>query len=181
MWRSLGPLGDLPEDAPKRIAVSFTITDGWYQAPVERIYYARRTAASEPVVLSGRCTHLGCSVRWDRRTNDGFRCPCHGGVFDADGRVVKGPPRMRSSDRPPGSSTARSGCESSSSSGRRQEPAVRKPDAVPPDPATARVAASRFLAEPSRRRRAHRLDDGEASAARRRFPARSARRCSWRS
>lgn len=93
MWRSLGPLGDLPEDAPKRIAVSFTITDGWYQAPVERIYYARRTAASEPVVLSGRCTHLGCSVRWDRRTNDGFRCPCHGGVFDADGRVVKGPPR----------------------------------------------------------------------------------------
>jgi Rieske Fe-S protein len=41
--------------------------------------------------LSATCTHLGCQVRWD---NEGqkFRCPCHGGAYDAHGRVVEGPP-----------------------------------------------------------------------------------------
>jgi Rieske Fe-S protein len=37
------------------------------------------------------CTHLGCLVRWDQSSGE-FRCPCHAAVFDADGRVVSGPP-----------------------------------------------------------------------------------------
>ena len=41
--------------------------------------------------LSGTCTHLGCQVGWDGATNT-FRCPCHGGVYEADGRVASGPP-----------------------------------------------------------------------------------------
>ena len=44
-----------------------------------------------PVALSGRCTHLGCPVRLDDTTG-GFRCPCHAGTFDADGRPTGGPP-----------------------------------------------------------------------------------------
>ncbi len=37
------------------------------------------------------CTHLGCSVRWnaDRRR---FICPCHKGMYDANGQVLFGPP-----------------------------------------------------------------------------------------
>jgi len=38
--------------------------------------------------LSGRCTHLGCTVRED---GDGFVCPCHGSTYDAEGRVTAGP------------------------------------------------------------------------------------------
>ena len=34
------------------------------------------------------CTHLGCVVRQDPR---GFRCSCHGSVFDGQGRALKGP------------------------------------------------------------------------------------------
>ena len=34
------------------------------------------------------CTHLGCIVG---ETADGFQCPCHGSVFDVQGRVVGGP------------------------------------------------------------------------------------------
>jgi nitrite reductase/ring-hydroxylating ferredoxin subunit len=40
--------------------------------------------------FSSRCTHLGCTVR---RTAEGFHCPCHGAIYDADGRVVSGPAR----------------------------------------------------------------------------------------
>ncbi len=41
--------------------------------------------------MSAVCTHLGCTVNPDEKTGEGFRCPCHGSVFDEDGRVLKGP------------------------------------------------------------------------------------------
>lgn len=41
--------------------------------------------------FSAICTHLGCVVRWDDATRR-ILCPCHDGVFGADGSVVSGPP-----------------------------------------------------------------------------------------
>jgi len=41
--------------------------------------------------FSAVCTHLGCLVKWNEARN-AFLCPCHAGVYDADGRVVSGPP-----------------------------------------------------------------------------------------
>ena len=41
--------------------------------------------------LSTVCTHLGCRVGWEEGRQR-FFCPCHLGVFDADGKVVSGPP-----------------------------------------------------------------------------------------
>ena len=38
--------------------------------------------------LSAVCTHLGCRVRAHR---DEFRCPCHQGVFTAEGEPKDGP------------------------------------------------------------------------------------------
>jgi len=40
--------------------------------------------------LSAVCTHLGCIVKW-KPSRRQFFCPCHGGRFDAHGRVVGGP------------------------------------------------------------------------------------------
>jgi Rieske Fe-S protein len=40
------------------------------------------------VALSGECSHEGCAVS---ASGTGFRCPCHGAQFDADGRVTAGP------------------------------------------------------------------------------------------
>lgn len=37
------------------------------------------------------CTHLGCIVSWDEQKKQ-FHCPCHGGIYDAGGNVVSGPP-----------------------------------------------------------------------------------------
>lgn len=42
-------------------------------------------------VLSPVCTHLGCLVNWHRRKQE-FLCPCHGGRYDIEGRVLAGPP-----------------------------------------------------------------------------------------
>ena len=38
----------------------------------------------------GKCTHLGCTPRWDRRA-ERFKCPCHGSGFTAQGVNFEGP------------------------------------------------------------------------------------------
>jgi menaquinol-cytochrome c reductase iron-sulfur subunit len=49
------------------------------------------------VVISTRCAHLGCPVRYIQASQK-FVCPCHGGVYDSQGQVEGGPP-VRPLDR----------------------------------------------------------------------------------
>ena len=42
-------------------------------------------------VLSDVCPHLGCKVHWQAEEKT-FLCPCHMGIFDAEGKAVSGPP-----------------------------------------------------------------------------------------
>ena len=51
----------------------------------------------EYIAISTRCAHLGCPVRWID-ASDRFVCPCHGGVYDFQGKVAGGPP-VRPLDR----------------------------------------------------------------------------------
>jgi cytochrome b6-f complex iron-sulfur subunit len=44
-----------------------------------------------------RCTHLGCSVPYEKELAE-FRCPCHGSVFDKQTGEVKGGPAPRPMD-----------------------------------------------------------------------------------
>lgn len=44
------------------------------------------------VALSAICTHQGCIVKWDEKRRT-LSCPCHAGLFDANGNVLSGPPR----------------------------------------------------------------------------------------
>ncbi len=39
--------------------------------------------------ISSVCTHLGCIA--GREPDGRFKCPCHGSIFEADGKVVGGP------------------------------------------------------------------------------------------
>lgn len=50
-----------------------------------------RTGERDVKAMSTVCTHLGCTVYWEK-DNKEFYCPCHQGRFDQDGNVVSGPP-----------------------------------------------------------------------------------------
>jgi len=52
----------------------------------ERVFIVRRGNTFQ--CLSAICTHLGCTVN---RTGQGYHCPCHGSVFNDQGRVLSGP------------------------------------------------------------------------------------------
>ena len=51
----------------------------------------------EYIAISTRCAHLGCPVRFVKASST-FICPCHGGVYDFEGKVIGGPP-VRPLDR----------------------------------------------------------------------------------
>ena len=42
--------------------------------------------------LSPTCTHAGCTVAFNAAEKS-WDCPCHGGRFDTNGKVITGPPR----------------------------------------------------------------------------------------
>jgi cytochrome b6-f complex iron-sulfur subunit len=42
------------------------------------------------LVMSWRCTHLGCTVPWVDAERQ-FHCPCHGSIYNTNGEVLAGP------------------------------------------------------------------------------------------
>jgi cytochrome b6-f complex iron-sulfur subunit len=52
----------------------------------ERVFLIRQGNTFQ--CLSAVCTHLGCTVN---NTGSGYHCPCHGSLFDAQGKVKGGP------------------------------------------------------------------------------------------
>lgn len=64
------------------------------ETPDEKEYFGAgdrvfAAAAGGKEAISLTCTHQGCTVQ--PQANGEFHCPCHGAVFDAEGKVVKGP------------------------------------------------------------------------------------------
>ncbi|GLZ01807.1 Rieske 2Fe-2S domain-containing protein [Actinoplanes sp. NBRC 103695] len=60
-----------------------------FTAPGGQAAYLLHPAADTFIAVNAACTHQGCPVE---HTGDAFRCPCHGGTYDRDGRVTGGPP-----------------------------------------------------------------------------------------
>lgn len=52
--------------------------------------FVSRVDKSGALVMSWRCTHLGCTVPWVEAENQ-FHCPCHGSIFNSRGEVQAGP------------------------------------------------------------------------------------------
>jgi Rieske Fe-S protein len=103
-WQDVGAVEEFPNDSylPKVI----TTAQGIGEAGNTTVYVRRRNAEIdvEPedeynafVVLTTRCMHLGCPIRFVAAA-ERFICPCHGGVYDFRGFVDGGPP-VRPLDR----------------------------------------------------------------------------------
>ncbi len=58
-----------------------------YYGAGDRLFLERDNEA-----VSLRCTHQGCTVK--KQENGTFLCPCHGAVYDKNGKVVKGPAKQ---------------------------------------------------------------------------------------
>jgi len=99
-WEGVGPTSRFTEKT--YTPVVFTMTEGIGEAGKTTAYIRKATAAeSQPyepyIAISTRCAHLGCPVRFVEAAGN-FICPCHGGVYDFQGKVIGGPP-VRPLDR----------------------------------------------------------------------------------
>ncbi|MGC9199746.1 MAG: ubiquinol-cytochrome c reductase iron-sulfur subunit [Acidobacteriaceae bacterium] len=99
-WSDVGDMSEFTDDkTPIRKTITFAQRDGWREVVSAQSVYVTRNAAGQLEVLSSICPHLGCSVSWQNAQDD-FFCPCHGSVFEADGKHVAGP-APRGMDRLP--------------------------------------------------------------------------------
>jgi menaquinol-cytochrome c reductase iron-sulfur subunit len=90
-WRVVGTVSDFKVGDIVEISIEDVSTVPWSGVTAKTGAWLYRRNENEFVVYSLNCTHLGCPVRWESSAKL-FMCPCHGGVYYADGRVAAGPP-----------------------------------------------------------------------------------------
>jgi menaquinol-cytochrome c reductase iron-sulfur subunit len=93
-WEAVGPVGDFVKDTYRQVV--FTETQGIGDVGKANAYVRKGSPElgenpKEIIALSNRCAHLGCPVRFVQAA-DNFICPCHGGVYEFQGKPIGGPP-----------------------------------------------------------------------------------------
>ena len=91
-WQTVGQQADFP--LGETVLVTFIRPDAKaYAGAVKKdtAYLTRREG--DWLALHNVCMHLGCPVQHQAGSGLYF-CPCHGGVYNAEGTNVAGPPRI---------------------------------------------------------------------------------------
>lgn len=91
VWRTVGRLDEFKIGSTVNVSFADSSPLPWSGVTAQTAAWLRRVNDEQFVAFSMNCTHLGCPIRW-LGDADLFMCPCHGGVFYADGRVASGPP-----------------------------------------------------------------------------------------
>jgi Rieske Fe-S protein len=99
-WQAVGPEGDFVADTYRTRVI--TVLPGIGETGKTTVYIRKGSADLDEdengyIAISTRCAHLGCPVRYVDAAGN-FICPCHGGVYDFQGKVIGGPP-VRPLDR----------------------------------------------------------------------------------
>jgi Rieske Fe-S protein len=101
IWTPIGKPDEFPNDTyiPKVITVVKGVGEVGKTTAYIRRYNPEIDSKKyqEFIAISTRCMHLGCPVRYVDASKR-FICPCHGGVYDFEGKVDGGPP-VRPLDR----------------------------------------------------------------------------------
>jgi len=90
-WVDLGPTSDFPPGETKLVTYRNPYTDPLDGMTDNIPAYVRCAEPGSFTVFAINCAHLGCPVRWFAESQL-FMCPCHGGVYYADGSRASGPP-----------------------------------------------------------------------------------------
>jgi menaquinol-cytochrome c reductase iron-sulfur subunit len=91
VWSSLGALDTFKLGETVEVSIEDPSSLPWAGQTAKTAVWVRRTGEQDFTVFAITCTHLGCPVNWEAGAQL-FLCPCHGGVYYADGTVAGGPP-----------------------------------------------------------------------------------------
>jgi Rieske Fe-S protein len=95
-WVRLGSISDFTLNETRRLNFDNPLRQPWDGITALTGVYVRYQGKDEKgedqfLVLSVNCAHLGCPVSWFQQSGL-FMCPCHGGVYYANGERASGPP-----------------------------------------------------------------------------------------
>ena len=90
VWRDVGPVEGFKMGETVKITIQEPSPLPWAGQTATTAAWLRRSETGF-VAFAVNCTHLGCPVNWLPDANI-FLCPCHGGVYYANGDVAGGPP-----------------------------------------------------------------------------------------
>jgi Rieske Fe-S protein len=90
-WVAVGDVSEFPQGETRLITFRNPFSDPWDGATANVPAYVRCAAPGKFTVFAINCAHLNCPVRWFAESQL-FMCPCHGGVYYADGSRASGPP-----------------------------------------------------------------------------------------
>jgi Rieske Fe-S protein len=90
-WIRLGAVNDFPVGQTRMATYRNPFTVPWDGETANIPCWVRRVTDDRFQVFAINCAHLGCPVRWFPESGL-FMCPCHGGVYYADGSHASGPP-----------------------------------------------------------------------------------------
>jgi Rieske Fe-S protein len=90
-WSPIGEMNSFSNlSQPILSSLDLKQVDGWREVDSSEAVYVTKDAQGTLAVLSSICPHMGCTVTWRDGQHD-FYCPCHGSIFEADGKHVSGP------------------------------------------------------------------------------------------
>ncbi len=90
-WIPLGKLETFEIGKPTPVSFTRSTVNGWEKTVTSYGVYVIRKTDTNFLVLSSKCTHLGCTVSWKADRQE-YVCPCHDAQFSLDGKVLGGPP-----------------------------------------------------------------------------------------
>jgi len=91
VWKECGSIDDFEVGQIKLVPLKPLELRQWPEDWGKEAAWVYRKSENDFVVFNLHCTHVGCPVNWSPQAKR-FFSPCHGGVFDQDGRVLAGPP-----------------------------------------------------------------------------------------
>jgi menaquinol-cytochrome c reductase iron-sulfur subunit len=100
IWQPVGDVGDFDSETYKPVIITLVEDIGETGKGTAYVRRGSRELDESPdefIAVSNRCAHAGCPTRFVEAAGN-FICPCHGGVYDFQGKVTGGPP-VRPLDR----------------------------------------------------------------------------------
>ncbi len=90
-WVPLGKLETFEIGKPTLATFTRSTVNGWEKTVNSYGVFVLRTSETDTLILSNKCTHLGCHVNWNVDKQE-YICPCHDAQFSLNGEVLGGPP-----------------------------------------------------------------------------------------